>query len=159
MAASKLTKGDWTPKTVNNVTVYSCTITATTSDYDIYTLKTPKELDPYKPWTLIVNALGATLDDTVAAMPVDLYIGWDDTFALSENNAPVVTGGVLYKSDIFDDVRAGVGCIQMHPNLTVAEDVAGVAAKCYVPIAPYYAFNIDGASAVSAGSCVFKIIQ
>ena len=159
MAASTLTIGDWTGKQVGKTSVWTCTVTATTADYDIYTKKTPDDLDPHKPWTLIVNTAGATLDDTSAAIPVDLYIGFDKSFALTENNAPVVTGGVLYKSDIFDDVRTACWAIQMHPNLMVAEDVAGVAAKCYVPIAPYYAFNLDAASVVSAGDCTFKIVQ
>jgi len=159
MAASTLTIGSWTGKTYNGVTTWSCTVTATTSDLDIYTKKTPVGLDPHKPWTLFVNTASATLDDTAVAIPVDLYIGWDDTFAISENNAPVVTGGVLYKADIHDDVRTAVFGIQMHPNLTVAEDVAGPAAKCYVPIAPFYAFNLDCASALVAGDCTFKIVQ
>lgn len=139
MAASTLTQTDWTPSSVNEQRVWTCTVTATIADYDIYTKKTPKGLDPNKPWTLIVNSAGATLDDTAAAMPVDLYLGWSDDFVITENNAPVVSGGVLYKSDIFDDVRTGVGCIQMFPgNVTITEDVAGVGAKCYAPIAPYY---------------------
>jgi hypothetical protein len=108
---------------------------------------------------LFVNTAAATLDDTSAAIPVDLYIGWDDSFAVTENNAPVVTGGVLYKVDIHDDVRTACYGILMHPNLTVAEDVAAGAAKCYVPIAPYYIFNLDCASALSAGDCTFKIVQ
>lgn len=159
MAASTLTIGNWTPTSENGLAVWSCTVTATTSDLDIYTKRTPDGLDPSLPWTLFVNTASATLDDTAAAIPVDLYIGYDKTFAISENNAPVVTGGVLYKADIYDDVRTAVGAIQMHPNLTVAEDVAGGGAKCYVPIAPYYAFNLDCASALSAGSCTFKITQ
>ena len=159
MAASTLTKGAWTSSSQNGLTVWSCTVTATIADYDIYTLKTPKDLDVTQPWVLYVNAASATLDATVAAMPVDLYVGFDDGLALSLNNAPSVSHGVLYKEDIYDDVRTAVGYIQMFPNIEVAEDVAGAGAKCYIPIAPYYAFNIDCASAVSAGDCVFKIIQ
>ena len=159
MAASTLTIGDWTETSANGLYVASCTVTATTADYDIYTKKTPKGLNPKEPWTLFVNTAGATLDDTSAAIPVDLYIGWDDTFELTLNNAPTVTGGVLYKADIHDDVRTACYAIQMHPNLMVAEDVAGPAAKCYVPIAPYYIFALDCASALSAGDCTFKIVQ
>jgi hypothetical protein len=159
MAASTLTKGAWTSASQNGLTVWTCTVTATTADYDIYTLKTPKDLDVNEPWCLYVNAASATLDDTATAMPVDLYVGFDDGLALSANHSPTVSHGVLYKEDIYDDVRTAVGYIQMFPNIDVAEDVAGVAAKCYIPIAPYYAFNIDGASVVSAGDCVFKIIQ
>lgn len=159
MAASTLTIGAWTGESHNGLSVWSCTVTATTDDLDIYTLKTPEDLDTNQPWSLFVNTASATLDGTVAAMPVDLYVGWDNQFALAANNAPTVTHGVLYKTDIYDDVRTAVGYIQMFPNIDVAEDVAGVAAKCYVPIAPYYAFNIDCASAVSAGDCTFRIVQ
>jgi hypothetical protein len=159
MAASTLTKGAWTGKTFNGVNIWTCTVTATTADYDIHTLKTPKGLDITKPWGLFVNTASATLDGTVAAIPVDLYVGWDDSLEITENNAPVVTGGVLYKVDIYDDVRTAVSYIQMFPDIEVAEDVAGVAAKCYIPIAPYYAFNLDCASALSAGDCTFRIVQ
>lgn len=160
MAASTLTIGDWDAGVEHNgVSTWTCKVTATTADLDIYTKKTPKGLDPHRPWTLFVNTAGATLDDTSAAIPVDLYIGWDDQFALTENNAPVVAHGVLYKVDIFDDARTACAAILMHPNLTVAEDVAGGAAKCYVPVAPYYIFNLDCASALSAGDCSFKIVQ
>jgi hypothetical protein len=159
MAASTLTIGAWSEDTVNGRYVATCTVTATTADYDIYTAKTPKGLDPSKPWTLFVNTASATLDATSAAIPVDLYIGFSDSFAITENNAPVVSNGVLYKEDIYDDCRTAIGAILMHPNLMVAEDVAGVGAKCLVPIAPYYAFNLDCASALSAGDCTFKIVQ
>ena len=157
MAASTLTIGEWGGKTYNGVTTWNCTVTATVADYDLYTKKTPDGLDPHKPWTLIVNSAAATVDG--ATLPVDLYIGWDDTFALTENNAPVVTGGVLYKADFFDSVEAASAAILMHPNLTVAEDTSGGAAKCYVPIAPYYIINLDGAGTLNAVSCSFKIIQ
>lgn len=159
MAASTLTIGDWTGKAHNGISIWTCTVTATIADYDIYTLKTPKDLDVNKPWGLYVNTASATLDDTVAAIPVDLYIGWDEQFEITENNAPVVTHGVLYKADIYDDVRTAIGYIQMFPNIDVAEDVAGVGAKCYIPIAPYYAFALDCASALSAGDCTFRIVQ
>lgn len=157
MAASTLTQGDWTGESHNGITTWTCTITATVADYDLYTKKTPEGLDPHKPWTLIVNSAAETVDGTT--LPVDLYIGWDDQFALAANNAPTVSHGVLYKADVFDDVQGGIGAILMHPNLTVAEDVAGVAAKCYVPIAPYYAFNLDGAGTLNAVDCSFKIVQ
>lgn len=159
MAASTLTIGEWKPKSVNKCTVWTATITATTADLDIYTKKTPVGLDPHKPWTVVFNTAVTTLDDTSAAIPVDLYIGWDDAFALTLNNAPTVTNGILYKVDIMDDVRTGCFAILMHPELAVAEDVAGYEAKMYVPVAPYYAFNLDSASAVTAGDCIIKIMQ
>lgn len=157
MAASTLTIGEWTGKTYNGITTWTCEVVATTADYDIYTKKTPEGLDPHKPWTLVINSAAATINN--ATTPVDLYIGWDDTFALTLNNAPTVTGGVLYKADIFDAAEATAVPILMHPNLTVAEDVSGGAAKCYVPIAPYYIIDLDGGDTVAAETTTFKIIQ
>lgn len=159
MAASTLTIGAWIPSSGNGQAIWTATVTATTADLDIYTLRTPIGLDVHKPWEIQINTANTTLDATAAAIPVDLYIGWDETFALTENNAPVVTGGVLYKVDIYDDVRTAMGLIKMNPNLKKAEDVAGLGATCYVPIAPYYIFNLDCASALSAGDCKFRIIQ
>jgi len=158
MAASALTKGDWTNISPGGENVWTCTVTATTADSDIYTNKTPDGLDPHKPWKVYINTANATLDGDAVAIPVDLYIGWSKDFALTET-PPVVANGVLYKEDIYDDVRTAMGYIQMDPNLQDAEDVAGLGAKCYVPIAPYYIFSLDCASALSAGDCTFKIIQ
>ena len=157
MAASTLVIGDWTPSSENGVTVWSSTVTATTADYDLYTKRTPKGLDPHKPWTLVLNSAATSIDGE--AVPVDLYIGWVDSCALTLNNAPTITGGVLYKADIMDDVDAVCMAILMHPSLTVAEDVAAGAAKMYVPVAPYYLINLDGNSALEAVSVTFKIMQ
>ena len=157
MAASTLTLRDWIYTKENNVNIWTCRITATTADLDIYTKKTPIGLDPTKPWTLVLNTLATSVDGE--AVPVDLYIGWDNSFALTLNNPPTVTGGVLYKADIMDDVDALCTAILMHPNLTVAEDVAAGAAKCYVPVAPYYIIDLDGNSALEAVSVTFKIMQ
>jgi len=157
MAASTLTIGEWTPSSENGVTVWSSTVTATTDDLDLYTKRTPKGLDPHKPWTLVLNSAATSVDGQ--AVPVDLYIGWVDSCALTLNNAPTITGGVLYKADIMDDVDLLCTAILMHPNLTVAEDVAAGAAKCYVPVAPYYLINLDGATALEAVSVTFKILQ
>jgi hypothetical protein len=157
MAASTLTIGNWTHELVNNVNVWTCKVTQTTSDLDNYTKKTPKGLDTTKPWTLVINSAVASLDD--ATLPADLYIGWDDSFALTLNNPPTVTGGVLYKADFFDSVETAAAAILMHPNLTVAEDTSGGAAKMYVPVAPYYIIDLDGAGALLATTCTYKIMQ
>ena len=159
MAASTLVIGDWTAGSPGGENVWTCTVTAAITDNDIYTNKTPDGLDPHKPWKVYINTANATLDADAVAIPVDLYIGWSKDFALAANNAPTVTDGVLYKADIYNDVRTGVGYIQMNPNIQVAEDVSGLGATCYTPIAPYYIFSLDCASALSAGNCTFKIIQ
>ena len=159
MAASTLVIGDWTAGSPGGENVWTCTVTAAITDNDIYTNKTPDGLDPHKPWKVYINTANATLDATAVAIPVDLYIGWSKDFALTETDAPAVTDGVLYKEDIYNDVRTAMGYIQMNPNIQVAEDVSGLGATCYTPIAPYYIFSLDCASALSAGDCTFKIIQ
>ncbi len=157
MAASTLTIGEWTLSSENGIAVWSCTVTATTADYDIYTNRTPKGLDPHKPWTLVLNSEATSVDGE--AVPVDLYVGWIDSCALTLNHSPTITGGVLYKADIMDDVDLLCTAILMHPNLTVAEDVAAQEAKMYVPVAPYYLINLDGNTALEAVSVTFKILQ
>lgn len=157
-----LTKGAWTTSTVNKRFVATCTVTAQTSDNDIYTLKTPTGLDPTKPWVLVVNSAGATLDATVAAIPLDVYIGYSDTFALTGNDTTVAaTGGSLFKAGVIDDVRTAAQTVLFDPNLAQSEvtAIATGGLKCKAPIAPYYIFNANCASAVSAGDCTFKIIQ
>ena len=53
-----LTQGAWSVSTVNGVNIMTCDVTATTSENDSYTLKTPEELDGSRPWTLVANAAG-----------------------------------------------------------------------------------------------------
>lgn len=157
MAASTLTIGEWTASSENNITVWTCDVTATAADYDLYTKRTPEGLNPHKPWTLVINSEAATLDG--ATLPADLYIGWVDSCALTVNNPPTITGGVLYKADIMDDVKAACYAILMHPNLTVAEDVGTAEAKMYVPVAPYYLIDLDASTTLTAATCRFKILQ
>lgn len=145
-----LTMGAWTEGTTVNgkFAVWSCTVTATTSESDIYTLKTPAGLDGTKKWTVFVNTAAATLDDTAVAMPVDIYGGFSDSFAVGTGGAISLTDGCLLIADVIADVRTAMGAYTFDPENTAA------AAKC-----PYYAILIDGASVVSAGSCTFKIVQ
>lgn len=143
-----LTRGAWTCTTVNKMAVWTCTVTATTGESDIYTLKTPAELDGSKKWTLFVNTASAELDGTVANMPVDIYGGFSDNFTIGTGGAIALVDGCLLIADVIADVRTAVGTYTFDPENTAA------AAKC-----PYYGILIDGASAVSAGDCTFKIVQ
>lgn len=158
-----LTQSDWTEKDVNGVYVASCTVVSTTAENDAYTKRTPKGLDPSKPWMMLYKASG-TPDGQ--ALPMDLWVGFNDNFALSGDGANVVaTNGAEYKS-IFDDVVLAVNkyyAFAFDPNLGVA-DVVTVAAiatgpKVKVPVAPYYAFNLDGGSTLAAVTHTFVIIQ
>ena len=160
-----LTIGNWTEKTVNRLYRATCNVAFTTAETDAYTLKTPNGgLDTTKPWTLIVAA-AATADG--AALPLDIWVGHDDDFLLSGQGASVVaTNGGMFKQ-ICDDVVLAVTTIEfvflMEPQLAVA-DVVTVAAqntgfKINIPVAPYYAFNLDGGSTLNATNCDFTIIQ
>lgn len=164
-----LTQSAWTVSTLGEgekkTLVATCTVLPTTSENDAYTLKTPDALNPKKPWILGL-VCAATPDGS--ALPVDLWVGYSSNFALSGDGASVAaTGtGAKYKQ-IMDDVVLAVSPLmyvwQMDPNLAVA-DVVTVAAiatglKVKVPVAPYYAFNLNGASTLAATTATWVIIQ
>jgi len=139
----------------------TCTVEQTTEENDAYTLKTPKALNPSKPWQLIVS-----FDDPPdgSALPIDLYVGWDEDFKITGDGATVSADyGVKYKQ-ILDDCKAGATlCFNMDPTSTIA-DVVTIAAvgsglKVKPPIAPFYAFNLNGGSTLSATTVMWKIIQ
>jgi hypothetical protein len=160
-----LTQSDWTESFANGVYTAVCTVAHTASETDAYTKKTPTGLDPSKPWTLFYESL-ATPDGQ--ALPLDLWIGHSDAFVLAGDGATVGASGTgsNFKS-IMDDVVLAVTPIAyswiMDPDLAVA-DVVTVAAiatglKIKVPVAPYYAFNLDGGSALAATTATFRITQ
>ena len=84
-----LTQGAWSTSTVNGTNVMTCTVTATTSEIDSYTLITREELDGSRPFTLIANAAGATLDGST--LPVEICVGTSSSC-------------LLYTSDAADDL-------------------------------------------------------
>lgn len=159
-----LTKGDWTQKTVKGTWRATCNVAFTTAENDAYTLKTPAELDPTRPWTLTVAA-AATAD--AEALPMDLWIGHSDLFELSGDGANVTTtDGAMWKQ-ITDDVVLAVTTVEhvflMDPNQATA-DVVTVGAiatgyKLKVPVVPYYAINLDAGSTLNATNCDFTISQ
>jgi len=158
-----LTQNAWTEKFVNGCYVAECSVVATTDESDAYTKKTPPNLDPTKPWTLsFYSAIAA--DNSV---PIDLWIGWDDRFALSGDTTTVTAGayGSNYKNIMNDAVTAIADnpfTWIMDPDLAVADVVTAAAIasglKVKTPVAPYYAFNIDGATLVATTS-YWKITQ
>lgn len=152
-----LTQSAWTETYVNGSYVAKCSVLATTNESDAYTKKTPPGLDPSKPWTVsFYSAIAA--DNTV---PIDIWIGWDDRFALSGDSTAVTAGayGSNYKN-IMNDAVAAIADNPytwiIDPYLTVADVITAAAIasglKVKVPIAPYYAFNIDGATLVATTS-------
>jgi len=159
-----LTQSAWSVKTVQQRMIATCTVVATTAENDAYTLKTPTGLNPTKPFTLLYKA-AATPDGQ--ALPLDLWIGYGDDFVMSGDGANVVaTNGAKFKQ-IFDDVVLAVTPLiytfLLDPDLPVA-DVVTVAAiatgpKVKIPVAPYYAFNLNGGSTLAATTHTFTIIQ
>lgn len=123
-----LTQSAWSSKTVGTKTVATCTVVSTTAENDAYTLRTPKDIDVSKPYTLLYFA-SATPDGQ--ALPPDIWIGYGADFALSGDGANVVaTSGAKFKQ-MFDDVVLAVAPLvytfKVQPDLAVA-DVVTVAA-------------------------------
>ena len=131
-----------------------CVVTSTTSENDSYTLRTPKSLDPTKPWTLIINADGATIDGST--LPCDLWIGTSDDAALSGDGGSVAGAHCYEYKTIEASVEASIGVVQCDPNLSIA-DVSDQLVR--VPVAPCYIFNLDGASTLAAVDCKWIIVQ
>lgn len=160
-----LTQGAWTDHSANGKMVLECDIVQTTGETDSYTLKTPvKTVDGTRPWTLFVEA-AATPDGQ--ALPVDIWLGYEDNFALSGQGASVVAAnGAMYKQ-VLDDCVAAVTplaySILIDPNLGEADVVTAAAIasgfKVCVPAAPYYAFNLDGGSTLAATTITWRIVQ
>tara|TARA_R110000824_G_scaffold111891_9_gene260727 strand:- start:1017 stop:1502 length:486 start_codon:yes stop_codon:yes gene_type:complete len=159
-----LTQSAWSDTTVQGKLVSTCTVAQTAAEKDAYTLKTPTSLNTDEAWTLSLTFSG-TPDGT--ALPVDLWMGYGDDFAISGDHTTVAaTSGGEFKT-IMDDVVLAVGGLEyvwlMDPDLAVA-DVVTVAAiatglKVKIPRAPYYAINLDGAGALLAVTGTWKIIQ
>ena len=149
-----LTQGNWSTSSSNGVKVMECTVTSTTAENDSYTLRTPKSLDPTKPWTVIINAAGATIDGST--LPCDLWIGTSDDAVLSGNDSSVVGTDAYEFKTIEADVKASIGSVTCDPNLSIA-DVTDKLVRG--PVAPCYILNLDGASTLAAVDCKWIIVQ
>ena len=154
----------WTSNTVNGFMVATCTFASDASLFDTYTLKIPANLlDGTKPWLAFFSA-AATID--AQAVPMEIWVGYDDNFALTGDTPTLGTSGGLFKQ-LTDDLVLAVTTVEhvflIHPNLGVA-DVVTVAAiatgyKANVPASPYYAFAINGGSAISADLITVRVVQ
>ena len=158
-----LVQGAWTENYENGMYIAECAIYPDTTISDAYTLKTPTGLDPSEPWQLHFWSTIA-VDNSV---PIDIWVGWHDNFALSGNTTTVSAGafGAEYKQIMDDAVLAVLNnpyIFDIDPNSTAADVVTAAAIadgfKVKVPVAPYYAFNIDGDTLVDT-DCFFKIVQ
>ena len=155
-----LTQSTWKsqPGGGSHISELKCNVIFTTAENDAYTIAI-KVPDPTKPWTLIVTP-AATADGQ--ALPLDMWIGYDKSFALTGNDTTVAaTHGAFFKQ-IVDDVSAATArSIMFDPNATQADVVAIATGGLRVkpPVAPYYIFNLNGGSTLNATNCDFLIMQ
>jgi len=159
-----LTQSAWTDSKVGTLYNSSCTVIGDGSLLDVYTLKTSTDLDPTKPWLLYVT-MAATAD--AEAVPLEIWVGYSSSFALTGDDSTLAaTDGAVFKQ-IYDDVVLAVDPLKyvfnMVPGLKVADVVAvaniATGNKIGVPIAPYYAFCLNGGSALTATTYTFRIVQ
>lgn len=145
----------------------SCTVLADTANQMAYTLKTPRGLDVRRPWSLVISTSAASDGQ---AVPADLYLGTGDTAALSGTSSITATAAVKFKQ-LTDDIgysAATATCHLIIPMGVVAANgvsdialIANIASgyKHNVPIAPYYIFNLNGATTLLAHTTTWTIIQ
>ena len=160
-----LTQGVWKKTTSNGYHKWECVVSQTASETDAYTLPTPKELDGSKQWSMTMSASG-TADGE--ALKMDLWAGYNDDFAVSGDGTGVTAGTNGFEvKQICDDCVLAVTTLKyswiFDPKLVVS-DVVTVAAiangfKVRTPIAPFYAFNLDGGSALAAVDVTWTIFQ
>jgi len=159
-----LTQSAWTDSKVGTLYNSSCTVVGVGTINDVYTLKTSTDLDPTLPWVLYFSH-AVTAD--AQAVPFELWTGYSSSFAITGDSTTIgATDGALFKQ-IYDDVVLAVDpliyCWNMVPGLKVADvvEVANILTgnKIGVPIAPYYAFNLNGGSALTATTYTFRIVQ
>ena len=158
------TQSAWADRSVNSQLVLECTVLPVSTPTDTYTLKTPKNtIDGSRPWTLFLE-FAATPDGE--ALPVDIWLGYEDDFVLSATNPAVATHGASYKQ-ITDDCILAVSPLAhswlIDPNLRDA-DVVTIGAiasglKVQIPAAPYYAFALNGGSALVDTLATWRIVQ
>jgi hypothetical protein len=158
-----LTQSEWAVKTVEEKLVMQCTVTCTTAENDAYTKATPRDLDTKKPFILILST-SAALDG--AAVPLDVWVGYDPSFALSGNDSTVAATFGHKFQQITDDngyAVASTAVFFFDPNLPVAQvvTIAAIATgyKVRTPCAPRLAFNLNGGSTLLACTATFTIIQ
>ena len=160
-----LTQSAWSEATSASG-IYSavCTVIATTAENDAYTLKTSTDLDPTKPWTLFYTASGAP---DAQALPLEIWAGYSSSFAITGDSTAIGATDGCRASQIMDDVITAIAPVSfvfdMDPDLGIAPvvTVAAIATgfKIKVPVAEYYAFNLNGGSTLNVHTSTFRIIQ
>ena len=155
--------GAWTSNNVNGRLVLECDVTADVATNDAYTLKTPaRTLDPTRPWVLMVNTAGVSIDDQAVA--VDIWAGYDDDFALAGDNGITATSGKEIASAVMDDVQSAALSVLIDPNYTGAKVQSAISGpvigvrNCGTP--PYFAINVESDTTMLGTITIhFVIIQ
>ena len=161
------TQTAWTIKSNNGFLVLSSTAYTDANNEINFSLKTPKQLDTSKPWSLIVSADAA--QDGVAA-PLMIWGGYSDSFALAGTTTRATATDGVQIGELTDDLGYAAAVLGMHfamsPGSTGLANVVTIAAlatgmRHNVPIFPYYAFELmaDDAVTLLAHTLTFKIIQ
>lgn len=155
-----LTQSVWTDKTVNGRLVSTCNVAGETSDADVITVRTSKNLDTTKPWSLIVYVN----EDLSAAgsSAVDIWGGVSDTCSLATADAGTdaylvcalsgdLDAGGTQVTHVFQGVSGGT--FTQVTNSTTLNFVI-------IPPYPYYIINVDiSTSLQDAATIYFTIIQ
>ena len=152
-----LTQSAWTGKTVNGRVVLTCNV-AGTDDADITTVRTPKELDPERPWSLAVY-INEDLSASGSAA-VDIWGGYSDTCSLA--TADVGTDCILVHANSNDLDAGGTQVINVFPGIngTLTQVTNASPGTALIPPFPYYIINVDLSSTLQdAATIYFTIVQ
>jgi hypothetical protein len=151
-----LVQGAWTVKSVNGRLVMTCTCGDDSNAIaDCMTKITPKELDPTKPWSLIVT----TKEDITAA-----GTGAVDIWGCTSANASLATADVGTECVLVHanstDLDAGATCvIHVFPHGHVTQITNAALGIAVIPPYPYFIINYDTSTFQDAADIDFTIIQ
>ncbi len=154
---------DWTLQSnANGTAIWKLTVLIDTANAMAWTKKTPKQLDPTRPWNLVVSMDGEVDGQ---ACPLDIYLGYSDLAALAGTSAITATDAVKFQQ-IIDDLgyaNQTTKAFLFAPTLGIANVVTTAAIatglKSSIPPAPYYLFNVNGGSVLEARTLTFLLIQ
>ena len=156
--ATARTINEWSPVVTkqNKFVIWKTTLVMNDNgESDIFTKRTPETLDPSKPFDIMFYASN-TPDGS--ALPVALWGGWSDDFALTGDTTTVAATNGVYIKQVMDNAVTAISTLpfllHFDPELPVA-DVVTVAAiasgfKVRVPKMPYYILHFDGGSTLTA---------
>ena len=175
MAAN--TRSAWVEKRVgysgNSLYVASCTVLAAVANWNAYTYKLPRGLNPKLPWTLQVYYSG---DISGSGTPkLWLWYGYADDFEVANTDGMTAVSSATSgagKIALLDNVATILVGLPLSVQITPSSyntggavaDVVTVAAlatgpKVRVPIMPYYSVGLDGGAVLAAVTGYYKIIQ